>query len=402
MESGLRRNESHILSFIARSSGSGRGFTADFIGYDEDMILSAESVSASMPSILARPNPQIWYTGSAGLKTSTQLAAIRRRGIRFEDPSPSLFFMEWSIDPHSEYCPPNCTEHDDKDDEKSIAKANPGYNIRISPSGMAKLKDAFSEDPVGYMREILGVGEYPALGDAWLVIPKFKWMSTVDNSEGTTLRRVAFAIDTDPERAHTAIATAGHRNSDDKTGVVIVDYKAGTNWVVERAVQINKERGPAVWVIDPRSAAGSFIDELERRGLKVETVNATEVGHGCSQFYDAVMDEWLFHPPQKPLTDALAGADQRPLGGQWAWDRKNSATDISPLVAATFALWGHLKFGEAKYKVEDSIHFNANEIIRLTKAGVYGPMDLQRLRASGLLPDDAIRQLLEAGIEVTL
>jgi hypothetical protein len=28
------------------------------------------------------------------------------------------------------------------------------------------------------------------------------------------------------------------------------------------------------------------------------------------------------------------------LADAWAWSRKNSATDISPLVASTLALWG--------------------------------------------------------------
>jgi hypothetical protein len=36
----------------------------------------------------------------------------------------------------------------------------------------------------------------------------------------------------------------------------------------------------------------------------------------------------------------LKGATQRPLGDRWAWSRKNSSIDISPLVAVTLALWG--------------------------------------------------------------
>jgi hypothetical protein len=37
---------------------------------------------------------------------------------------------------------------------------------------------------------------------------------------------------------------------------------------------------------------------------------------------------------------AVAGAMTRPLGDAWAWSRKNSTVDISPLVACTLALWG--------------------------------------------------------------
>jgi hypothetical protein len=38
------------------------------------------------------------------------------------------------------------------------------------------------------------------------------------------------------------------------------------------------------------------------------------------------------------LKAALKGASKRSLGDSWAWARKSSAVDISPLVAVTLAL----------------------------------------------------------------
>jgi hypothetical protein len=46
-----------------------------------------------------------------------------------------------------------------------------------------------------------------------------------------------------------------------------------------------------------------------------------------------------YRAPQPELSAALAGATKRSLGDAWAWSRRNSAVDISPLVAATLALW---------------------------------------------------------------
>jgi hypothetical protein len=37
---------------------------------------------------------------------------------------------------------------------------------------------------------------------------------------------------------------------------------------------------------------------------------------------------------------AIQGAVKRSLGDAWAWSRKSSNVDISPLVASTLALWG--------------------------------------------------------------
>ena len=36
---------------------------------------------------------------------------------------------------------------------------------------------------------------------------------------------------------------------------------------------------------------------------------------------------------------AIRGASKRSLGDAWAWDRKNSDVDITPLVACTLAWW---------------------------------------------------------------
>jgi len=56
-----------ILRFLARSGGSGRGFTGDCNVLDEAMILGDDAMGALMPTMSAVPNPQIWYLGSAGI-----------------------------------------------------------------------------------------------------------------------------------------------------------------------------------------------------------------------------------------------------------------------------------------------------------------------------------------------
>ena len=43
------------------------------------------------------------------------------------------------------------------------------------------------------------------------------------------------------------------------------------------------------------------------------------------------------HIGQDPLDDACAAATRRPIGDAWAWGRKASGSDISPMVAVTIA-----------------------------------------------------------------
>ena len=69
------------LRFIARTGGSGRGFTADLVILDEAYALGDAEMAALLPTLSARPNPQIWYTSTAGLPTSVQLGRVRERGL---------------------------------------------------------------------------------------------------------------------------------------------------------------------------------------------------------------------------------------------------------------------------------------------------------------------------------
>ena len=58
------------------------------------------------------------------------------------------------------------------------------------------------------------------------------------------------------------------------------------------------------------------------------------------QFFDAVMGEQMVHTNQPQMNVALSVARKRPLAGGWAWNRKDATSDITPVVAATLALWG--------------------------------------------------------------
>jgi hypothetical protein len=73
----------------------------------------------------------------------------------------------------------------------------------------------------------------------------------------------------------------------------------------------------------------------------VQTVGAQSTRRRAAAIFDAAMAGRLRHIDQTPLTAAVSGARKRPLGDQWAWNRKDATTDITPLVAVTLALHGH-------------------------------------------------------------
>jgi hypothetical protein len=77
----------------------------------------------------------------------------------------------------------------------------------------------------------------------------------------------------------------------------------------------------------------------------LQHLNTLEVGArdycaSCATMHDAIVDGKLAHLGDSILTDAVASATRRRLGDRWAWKRTSDESPITPLVAASLALWG--------------------------------------------------------------
>lgn len=320
------------LRFVARSSGSGRGFSGDLIILDEAQILGNEAMEALLPTLSARPNPQVVYTATAGSPDSVQLGRLRRRGMGGGDGS--LAFFEWSAE-----------DGDDPGDLETWRKANPGLGIRITPEHVAMEMATLS--PEGFARERLSVGDYPSAdGDTWTTVSEALWGSLEDPGS-RALDPVAFAVEVGPERRMAALACAGLR-ADGRVHVEVIDHRGGTDWVAGRVADLARKHRPCAVVFDPGSHAGALIEGVTQAGVEVVSpFSARDAAAACSQFFDAVRQDDLRHLGQPMLTSALARAKTRPLGDAWAWDRKNE-TDISPLTACTLALWAINRYARSR------------------------------------------------------
>lgn len=352
-EEGIELKSGQRLRFRTRTKGGGRGFTCDCLILDEAMYLGAPMVGALLPTLSARPAPQIWYTGSAGDKESTQLGRVRARALGGNDPA--LCYLEWSINACDHFCDPRvrdyeCPEHDAVNTEESYAKANPGYGIRISREF---IENEFRSMELGtFKRERLSVGDWPTEGEKWLVIGEDAWMSRIDRAREPQTPFV-FAIHVSPDRKYGCISVAGEDGEGglcvEITGREQSDFRPGTKWILERAKELNRTWKPAAFIVHKGSQAGSLVDDLERAKIPVESPTSREYAQACGKFYSGIVpsennDPWIWHRNQMPLTAAVQACSKRASAGLWAWDAQSSAVPVTPLECATLAMWGHGKF----------------------------------------------------------
>jgi hypothetical protein len=351
-EEGISFKSGARLRFLARSKGSGRGFTADTLIYDEAYELPAASVAASLPTLSARPNPQVYYTSSAPLLTSDTLREIRKRGLHQEGMDwSSLAFLEWSA---------NLDGYDvvdgkriplDLDDRRGWSDANPGLGRRIREMFILKERAAMTD--ADFSTERLGITDEPKVH---AVLNPDRWDALRD-PDSQPLDPVTFAIDANPERTWASIAVAGMR-ADGLVHVELGDRRRGLNWVPDRMVELVQDWEPKMVVIDAMSPAAALLPQLAERGIEVHVTGTTEYARACGSFFDMYEAGRLRHLGQNQLTAATEIASKRLIGdgGAWGWSRRD-AGDISPLVAGTLAAFGYfLARAETEEPVDNKVH----------------------------------------------
>lgn len=307
------------LRFVARSKGSGRGFSPERIILDEALNLSTKAVSALLFSMSAQTNPQLWYTSSAP-DDSTDSAVLRRLMRRGRDGDEGLAYVEYCADDDA-----------DLDDEQAWARANPGFPHRISAETIRTERRA--TEPQDFLRERLGVVDLDT-GSAPTVIPPMAWQACADTSHKPS-GEVRFALDVDTNSSGEAWATIA---KSDGTHVEIVKTEKGTAWVVP--VCVEKKRAVGKLLVAKDSPAAALTADLEAAGVTVQQVQPAEFAQASMQFFDAVGEGSMRHLDQPELNTAVARAARKDVGdGQWRWSRKLSHADVGPLCAVSMARW---------------------------------------------------------------
>jgi hypothetical protein len=324
MKSGQR------LRFMARSGGSGRGMSGDAVYLDEAFALTKPMMGALLPTLSARPNPQIWYTSSAPMASSTVLHDVRNRGI--EGTSSRLFFAEWSANNHAS-----------PDDVDAWYDAVPALGIRISEEFIHAEREAMPDEE--FLRERLGIPDMPITDKvAPPTIPADAWQATATTiPHDVAPGGCVFAYDVHDGWASIAIA-AGTLSA---AYVEVVAHQSGDGWLPRRLVELADRwkpisigldggNGPAVAVL------GVAREQFEEAGLNpdlLRPITSADYKAACGSFLRSVVDGTLTRPVVAPdqLDNAAVVASERRIGDAFVWDRRAATVPLAPLVAATVA-----------------------------------------------------------------
>ena len=337
----------------ASTRKAGRGKSADLVLLDElREHQSWEAWSALSKTGIAKKNALLWCMSNAGDGTSVVLRHFRLRAhALLGDPDgivaalaesepldedtgledTALGIFEWSA-------PPDLP----KTSREAWRQANPSLGYTIEER---TIKAACSDDPDEVFKT-----ECLCQWVTATVAPPFpvgSWEAGTDpQSYIAPDAALWFGVDVSDDRGKASVAVCGLR-PDGAYHVELIEYRSGVGWLQGWfASRAEKYRGMKV-ALQGRGAPVTAMSEIIAAidGVEVIPCQGADVTGWCGRFWDGVAAnnggsdvQPIKHRPQPALDLAANVASTRPLGdGAWAWDRRKSLEDISPLVAATMA-----------------------------------------------------------------
>lgn len=280
---------------------------------------------AVFPAQLTRPGAQTWIVSAGGTLASTWFDGwLERAELALAAGKPGIALFEWGADSSSPTYDPR--------DPATWWTAHPALGDTIREAALAADLDRAS-DVAAFERSVLNVWPRPRQLGRNIELDTWAALADLD----TPATPVALAFDVAADRGNATVAQAG-RTPDGRIVVDVLAYRRGAGWI-DAEVRTWRRANPGGVIVADSLAAGTIADRLEAAGVDVLQTGAGHMVRACADLVDQTAAATICHRAQAVLDDTLAGAGRRLLGDGWAWSRRNSDTDISPLVAATLAAW---------------------------------------------------------------
>lgn len=322
------RNGSRII-FAARERGAIRGFSAvRRIIFDEAQILSNNALADLLPTQNQARNPQRIMMGTPPKPSDESDAFMKARETSINGKTSRTYYVEYSAPPNSGV-----------DDVDAWVAANPSLHDRTPIERMHDLREELPNED-DFFREAMGM--WSAAGSAE-VIDAETWRQAQAQDNEQPSQSLAVAVSVSGDLSSASVAFAGVRASDGVVHVELLEQRSGFAWVagyIRKLLDSNKQIRAVV--MDVGSSSRILSDDFTRAKIFPTHPQVLDIGMSTVAFVDGINNGTIIHIGQVQMEIARAGARKRPLGdtGLWAWSRKTSITDITPIEAATLAVWG--------------------------------------------------------------
>lgn len=313
------------------SRTGGHGGTPDAVDLDEAFAhRDGEAEQGVRPGMITKVSPQISVVSTAGTKDSVYLwGKVDDLRARCSVPVPGsrVAGMEWSA-------PEDETDY-----------ANPAVWAACMPAlGLTQPLEAVrSEFDAMKLDEFRRAYLNQWTSSVERLIPAASWELCL-HPQSSIVGEMWLAVDAAPGAtagARTAAIAVGGYNEQGVSHAEVVRAEPGLAWVAD-AVKDFTDRWQRVRrvYVDPKGTVGSIVPDIElASAVKLEQISAETMAAACGRFHEDVLAGSFAHIGQASLDKAVDGAAKRTLLDAWAFARRTSSSDISPLVAVTLAHW---------------------------------------------------------------
>lgn len=324
------------LVIVANTDTAGHGLSdVDDVTIDEAFSHTDLTIPTALePTMLVNTDPQLWVASAVGDGTDGLLMHYQEVGVSsLTDPDTRVCYFDWSADDGADVL--------DREVWRATIPALEPYGF-LTERAVARL----AHDRPMFARTMLGIR--PAGVDDQ-VIDRDVWArQTVDTLDDLAPPFVA-AFATHHLRTSASIAVVGRRPAGGLG--VAVTHRPGVGWLIPAMRALKSVHGrklAEVWA-DRRAGDGVHIDRARTAGLYVDEMQPADFTTAAQTLLDLLGEPGhesgdLWHVGERDTPElyaAVAGARKRPLGESFAWSRLHSKGDVTPLAAATLAVWAY-------------------------------------------------------------
>lgn len=350
------------IEVIARSSGSGRGFTVDVLVLDEAQHLDDQQIEAIRSAVSSAPlgDPQVIYAGTPPDREKAQTGLVWHRIRRLaEAKDPRVTWTEYGVPdgPLSEVPVWERGAEPTLGQLQALYAANPSLGLRHANGAHGLGLDVVLDErgdlsDEGIARERFGWwGEPQAAKVGIFGAGKWERLATVRDTLEQLPRVEAIGIGVSLDAKWCTIGSAGLLDGD-RILLAVSDRRAGNAWAPAEVKRIQDTYRCAV-VIDEKCPDPTLIERLVSKGVRVTVMSLQESAAAVAGVVNGIDEMTVAHLDEPVLNDAVIAAAWRLVGERRLIDQKKATGDVSALLGVVAAHRG--ADSRINYDVEDSL-----------------------------------------------